>query len=158
MSKKNAQTSPIDPNRVKTRDHLLVKLLTGATKGGIQKDIRKEANRRACREDKMNPKTEKKNSPRGAQQENLAVLTELKYLKGQLAAKEKVIQTLVEAAKTHATAMLQESTKAHRAQAALQIVGLPDLSNPDFDKKVDELAAEIKTCTEFLTVRARGSV
>ena len=39
----------IDPNKVKTRDPLMVKIINGATKGGVQKDRRKEENKSACR-------------------------------------------------------------------------------------------------------------
>jgi hypothetical protein len=39
----------IDPNEFKTRDHLLVLLITGATKAGAHRDHRKEASRKACR-------------------------------------------------------------------------------------------------------------
>jgi hypothetical protein len=39
----------IDPNKLKTRDHLMVRLINGATKAGVQKDRRKEASKRACR-------------------------------------------------------------------------------------------------------------
>lgn len=51
MARKRPSRPPnrIDPNEVKTRDHLLVALITGATKAGVQKDRRKEANRTACR-------------------------------------------------------------------------------------------------------------
>jgi hypothetical protein len=39
----------IDPNKIKTRDLLLLALLRGATKAGIQKDRKKEASRKAAR-------------------------------------------------------------------------------------------------------------
>lgn len=39
----------IDPNNLKTRDWLIVRLLQGATKAGIQKDRKKEKNKKACR-------------------------------------------------------------------------------------------------------------
>jgi hypothetical protein len=39
----------ITPGKLKTRDHLMVKVITGATKAGVHKDRRKEANKRACR-------------------------------------------------------------------------------------------------------------
>ena len=34
---------------VRTRDHLMVKLINGSTKAGVQKDQRKEQNRTQCR-------------------------------------------------------------------------------------------------------------
>lgn len=39
----------IDPNQLKTRDLLMVKLINGYTKAGVQKDQRKEASKKACR-------------------------------------------------------------------------------------------------------------
>lgn len=42
----------IDPNLLKTRDQLMVRLIQGATKSGVQKDRKKEASRRACRSKK----------------------------------------------------------------------------------------------------------
>lgn len=39
----------INPNKLKTRDHLMVRVIQGVTKAGIQKDLRKEANKKACR-------------------------------------------------------------------------------------------------------------
>jgi hypothetical protein len=39
----------VNPNLLKTRDYLMVKLINGATKAGIKKDPRKEASRKACR-------------------------------------------------------------------------------------------------------------
>jgi len=36
--------------KIKTRDWLLVQLLKGATKAGIQKDKKKEAAKKKCRE------------------------------------------------------------------------------------------------------------
>ena len=39
----------IDPNRVKTRDPLMVRLIQGATKAGVQTDRRKAQNKAACR-------------------------------------------------------------------------------------------------------------
>jgi hypothetical protein len=51
MPRKPRRTTPekIDPNQLKTRDHLLVLLITGTTKAGPHRDERKEANRKACR-------------------------------------------------------------------------------------------------------------
>jgi hypothetical protein len=40
----------IDPNKVKTRDPLMVAIINGATKSGTHKDRRKEANRKRCRQ------------------------------------------------------------------------------------------------------------
>lgn len=39
----------INPNKLKTRDHLMVRVIQGVTKAGIQKDLRKEASKKACR-------------------------------------------------------------------------------------------------------------
>ena len=36
-------------NLLKTRDHLMVKVINGVTKAGIHKDHKKEANKRASR-------------------------------------------------------------------------------------------------------------
>lgn len=40
----------INPNRLKVRDPLMVKLINGHTKAGVQKDRRKEENKTTCRE------------------------------------------------------------------------------------------------------------
>lgn len=40
----------LDPNKIKTRNYLMVRIIQGATKAGVEKDQRKEANRRACRD------------------------------------------------------------------------------------------------------------
>ena len=42
----------LDPNKLKTRDTLLVALIKGATKAGVRKDRKKEQARRACRKSK----------------------------------------------------------------------------------------------------------
>jgi hypothetical protein len=39
----------INPNKIKTRDHLLVKVITGTTKAGIHKDRKKDLNKKKCR-------------------------------------------------------------------------------------------------------------
>lgn len=39
----------INPNELKTRDMLMVKLINGATKAGIEKNKKKEASKKACR-------------------------------------------------------------------------------------------------------------
>jgi hypothetical protein len=39
----------IKTNELKTRDHLMVKVINGATKGGPHKDRRKEQDKTACR-------------------------------------------------------------------------------------------------------------
>jgi hypothetical protein len=39
----------IDPNKLKVRDPLMVKIINGATKAGVQKDQKKEAAKKACR-------------------------------------------------------------------------------------------------------------
>lgn len=51
MSKKPTKASKgkIDPNKLKTRDHLMVAVINGATKSGIQPDRKKEENRTRSR-------------------------------------------------------------------------------------------------------------
>jgi hypothetical protein len=44
-----APKKKIDPNKLKTRDHLMVLVINGATKGGAHKDQKKEQDRKACR-------------------------------------------------------------------------------------------------------------
>ena len=39
----------VDPNKLKTRDPLLVRIIQGVTKSGVRPDRKKEAARRACR-------------------------------------------------------------------------------------------------------------
>lgn len=39
----------LNPDEIKTRDPLLQALICGATKGGIHKDRKKDANKRKCR-------------------------------------------------------------------------------------------------------------
>lgn len=39
----------IDPNSLKTRDHLLVAIIQGATKAAVYQDRKKEQNKKACR-------------------------------------------------------------------------------------------------------------
>jgi transcription elongation factor Elf1 len=40
--------------------------------------------------------------------------------------------------------LLDEAKKAGRAQAALELLGLPDLSDPTFDKRVDQLVRRLE--------------
>ena len=47
--RKEKTTMKIDPNQLKTRDHLMLKVIAGATKAGVQPDRRKEADKKACR-------------------------------------------------------------------------------------------------------------
>lgn len=48
--KKRAERSEkIDPNKLKTRDELILKIIGGATKSGIQPDRKKEENRTRSR-------------------------------------------------------------------------------------------------------------
>ena len=48
--KKSAEfIQTIDPNLIPTRDLLMVRLICGATKGGVQPDRRKVASKLACR-------------------------------------------------------------------------------------------------------------
>lgn len=39
----------IDPNKLKTRNQLMVKIINGATKSYVEKDKKKEASKKACR-------------------------------------------------------------------------------------------------------------
>lgn len=48
----------IDPNRLKTRDYLLVEIIKGATKAGVQRDRRKEANRTESRKFRLRKEEE----------------------------------------------------------------------------------------------------
>jgi hypothetical protein len=47
-----AKSKPIkiNPNKIKSRDLLMVKLINGATKANIALDHRKESNRNECRD------------------------------------------------------------------------------------------------------------
>jgi major membrane immunogen (membrane-anchored lipoprotein) len=40
---------PINPNKIKVRDPLMVRLITGATKSGKHLDRKRQANKHACR-------------------------------------------------------------------------------------------------------------
>ncbi len=50
MSRKKKTPTKINPNTLKIRDPLIQKLIGGATKAGVQKDKKKEANKKTCRE------------------------------------------------------------------------------------------------------------
>lgn len=39
----------LDPNKLKTRDTLMVRLINGATKSGVQPDLKKQRSKEACR-------------------------------------------------------------------------------------------------------------
>jgi hypothetical protein len=49
MAKSRSKPEKIDPNKLKTRNHLMVAIICGATKSYVEKDQRREAGRRACR-------------------------------------------------------------------------------------------------------------
>jgi hypothetical protein len=51
MPRRKTKDKPmkINPNELKTRDHLMLKVIAGATKAGVQKDQKKEADKLACR-------------------------------------------------------------------------------------------------------------
>lgn len=50
MSKKEkGKKVTIDPNEIRVRDELLMALINGATKGGVQKDKKKESSKKKCR-------------------------------------------------------------------------------------------------------------
>lgn len=51
MSKRTKKTpDTINPNRIKTRDPLMLRLIQGATKAGVTKNERREADKYRCRE------------------------------------------------------------------------------------------------------------
>lgn len=51
MKRKTKKTPmKLDPNKLKSRDQLMVKLINGTTKAGVQPDRKKEENRQACRQ------------------------------------------------------------------------------------------------------------
>lgn len=39
----------IDPNEIKSRDELMVQLINGATKSGVEKDKKREEDKKRCR-------------------------------------------------------------------------------------------------------------
>lgn len=47
--KKIVEDITIDPNTIPVRDHLMVDLINGVTKGGPHKDKRRESNKYSCR-------------------------------------------------------------------------------------------------------------
>lgn len=47
--RKKKDRSQIDPNTLRIRDELLKRLICGATKAGVEKDHRKEENKKRCR-------------------------------------------------------------------------------------------------------------
>ena len=44
-----AKNKKLNPNKIKTRNYLMVALICGATKASVHRDERKEANKAACR-------------------------------------------------------------------------------------------------------------
>jgi hypothetical protein len=44
----------INPNDIKTRDYLIVAIITGTTKSGIYEDEKKKRNKESCRRWKYN--------------------------------------------------------------------------------------------------------
>jgi len=69
------------------RDYLLLKIIGGATKAGVEPDRKKEANKKASRGPKMS-------RPVNSSQQNLMQLQELKHLKATLVIKEQRIKQL----------------------------------------------------------------
>jgi hypothetical protein len=51
---KDKNTVTIDPNDIKTRDYLMLDIIRGVTKSGIQVDRKKQESKNACRK-KINP-------------------------------------------------------------------------------------------------------
>lgn len=52
------QTTKINVREIRTRDYLMVRVITGATKAGIQTDRRKEEDRKKCRRWKRGGRTD----------------------------------------------------------------------------------------------------
>jgi hypothetical protein len=50
----DANCKTINPNLIKTRDLLVLRLIQGATKSGVATDKRKERDRRKCRDFRKN--------------------------------------------------------------------------------------------------------
>lgn len=50
MSKKESDVKKINPNKLKTRDYHLLKIIAGATKANVQTDRKKEANKKLARQ------------------------------------------------------------------------------------------------------------
>lgn len=46
---KDKNTVTIDPNDIKTRDYLILDIIRGVTKSGIQVDRKKQESKKACR-------------------------------------------------------------------------------------------------------------
>lgn len=44
-----SSSTEIDPNQLKTRNHLMVAVINGATKSYVETDRRREASKKACR-------------------------------------------------------------------------------------------------------------
>jgi hypothetical protein len=98
------------------RDYLLLKIIGGATKAGVEPDRKKEANKTAARGNKMN------RADRQKPQENGMMVAELKHLRAQVKAKDEKIAKLTEEvqelrAQVNLTAMLDPTTEENKALA-----------------------------------------
>jgi hypothetical protein len=100
------------------RDYLIVKIIGGATKAGVQVDRKKEANRTASRGNKM------ARADRGQKtQENGMMVAELKHLRSLVKAKDQRLATLEKEVeelrlKVNLTEMLDPTTEENQALAA----------------------------------------
>lgn len=99
------------------RDYLMLKIIGGATKAGIEPDRKKEANRTASRGKKMN------RADRQKPQENGMMVAELKHLRAQVKAKDEKIAALTKEvqelrAEVNITKMLDPTTEENKALAA----------------------------------------
>lgn len=112
------------------RDYLILKVIAGATKAGIEPDRKKEANKTLSRtKTKMN---------RHQPQDNGMMLAELKYLRAQVKAKDEKI------------AKLTEEVQELRGQVNLTAIFDP---NTEENKAFDEIVSQIaRDETELLVV------
>jgi hypothetical protein len=100
------------------RDYLLLKIIGGATKAGVQPDRKKEANKTASRGKTMT-RADRGQKP----QENGMMVAELKHLRAQVAAKDKKIADLTKEvqelrAQVNLTAIFDPNTEENKALAA----------------------------------------
>lgn len=100
------------------RDYLVLKIIGGATKSGIQPDRKKEANKTASRGKNMN-RADRGQKP----QENGMMVAELKHLRAQVKAKDEKIAALTKEvqelrAQVNIAAILDPNTEENKALAA----------------------------------------
>lgn len=117
------------------RDYLLLKIIGGATKAGVQPDRKKEANKTLSRTTKMN------RSDRGAKpQENGMQVAELKHLRAQVKAKDEKI------------AVLTKEVQELRAQVNLTAIFDPTTE----ENKALELVSRVKAADPFQPIGTLG--